>query len=633
MPFAAGIMSLFFNHRCLRRGAVAALALVGLAGVGQGQVVDNDNCLFCHQYAGLSRYDEDSDQLHLFYVSPDYTHHLLGPHARLSCTDCHVREEVAVVPHEVVSKVNCTQTCHLADPQGLERRFSHENVALMLNQSVHTGAALSEVEFANGPLLDARQSQCLYCHDEPLFRQPSGMVAGIDVVQNRAFDRCDVCHAEQVPVDVRYYLKHIASRLQPARPPLELAQVCAVCHSDPKFREQHELPDTVASFVRSFHGKAALLGDNSTADCLSCHVSGGDNAHLMLPPSDPASSVSAVNVGDTCRSTQCHPGATPALSSAGVHLNLATARGTFEFALAFAFIVLTLLTYGPSMTIVCLELFQIVVGREAPHSHEHHRLTEAVLADPVGRRRLERFTPNQRVQHWLLVIFFALLALTGFPMKFADEPWARAVVAGFGGLSVARLVHHWAGIALVLGFVYHVLYVLYTLRLKAVQGGTGGLMGWFQAARRLPMFIWFDDLMKMNELMMYLLFLRKEPPSFHRFSIKEKFEYIGVAWGTTLLGITGAMLWGEQFFSHLVSGRIFNIALIMHTYEAFLAIIHVGILHIINVIFQPNVFPLSLATITGSTPAMELAHGHSEQVEEVARELGIAVSEGGPHHG
>jgi hypothetical protein len=41
--------------------------------------------------------------------------------------------------------------------------------------------------------------------------------------------------------------------------------------------------------------------------------------------------------------------------------------------------------------------------------------------------------------------------------------------------------------------------------------------------------------------------------------------------------------------------------------------------------FQPNVFPLSRATLTGNTPTAEMAEGHSEMVEAAAKELGIAA--------
>ena len=61
------------------------------------------------------------------------------------------------------------------------------------------------------------------------------------------------------------------------------------------------------------------------------------------------------------------------------------------------------------------------------------------------------------------------------------------------------------------------------------------------------------------------------------------------------------------------------------------AIIHVGILHIINVMLSPNVFPLSRATITGQTQPTELAEGHSELVDAVAAELGVSTEAADAH--
>ena len=48
-----------------------------------------------------------------------------------------------------------------------------------------------------------------------------------------------------------------------------------------------------------------------------------------------------------------------------------------------------------------------------------------------------------------ILVWLALLALTGFPLKFADRSWAKTVIDTFGGLDYSRLVHHWAGLALV----------------------------------------------------------------------------------------------------------------------------------------------------------------------------------------
>ena len=633
---------------------LSAIILVGI--VPPAQADDPDNCLFCHQYRGLCRYDTETDKLFPFFVKPEYVYERLGPHARVACTDCHDRSEVDVVPHKPTSRVDCTKTCHITDASGMKRKFSHENVAEMLQRSVHTPEVLSKID-ADGPrLLGEGQAICLYCHDEPLFRDAAGAIPVLAVLGGRAFDRCDVCHLHQVPTDIGYYLRHIASRLQPARPSLEMAQICAVCHSDPEVLERHKIHDSVASYMRSYHGKAALLGDQKTANCLSCHVAPGANAHLMLGPEAPTSSVNPARLPDTCRSQACHPGADMRLASAGVHLDLPSMRtrivlldrlfnalglnwkesfpigSTVEFWLAAVFIVLTVLTFGPSMVICVLELFTLVIG-----SHEHHdegmeRLTLTVLAHPEGRRRLTRFTVSQRIQHWFLAILFTLLALTGFPMKFAQYNWSRVVIETFGGLDVSRLVHHLAGFALASGLFAHTIYIIWTMYMRRREARAAGTrLSLPETITSLPMWIGPQDALKMGLLLAHLMRLRKERPTFGRFSVKEKFEYIGVFWGTIVLGTTGTLLWGEQISSHFISGRVLNIALIAHTYEAFLAVIHVGILHIVNVILSPNVFPLSRATLTGETPLPELVEAHSDQVLEVAGSLGI--SEGGsiPH--
>jgi len=606
---------------------VAAVSLAAVViGFGATAVLaaDPDNCLFCHQFRGLGRFDAAADRVHLFAVDPNYTRELRGPHARLACTACHPREEVAVIPHRQVSPVNCTQTCHLREPNSLERRFSHANVADMLEQSVHSSKTLADLRFSGGPLLAAGQSRCLYCHDEPVFRSPEGILPALALMGARTFDRCAVCHADQIPVDVAYYIRHIASRLQLARPPVEQAQACAICHCDPAVLTTHAMKDAVASFVRSFHGKAALLGDEDTASCVSCHVKAGENAHLMLGRMDERSSVSPRHIAESCRSAQCHPEAEPRFAAASVHLDLPTTRASLEFWIAAAFVLLTLGTFGPSLVICLLELGQIVVGRHHEHAPAMENLVDRVLAHPLGRSRLARFTVSQRVQHWILAILFATLAITGFPMKFADRHWAGVVIDFFGGLQVARNVHHWAGIALVLGFTFHMCYCLIELRRRAGQPmPTGARSGLWHALWNLPMVIHPRELLKARDLLLYLVGRRPHAPTFGRFSIKEKFEYIGVFWGTTLLGLTGVLLWGEQYFSQYFTGRVLNIALIAHTYEAFLAVIHVGILHIVNVMFSPNVFPLSRATITGDTPKRELAEQHTDFVRAAATDLGI----------
>ncbi|KAB2948647.1 MAG: hypothetical protein HS102_14265 [Planctomycetia bacterium] len=617
----------------MRRTYLVSLCLLlepAAATSSVAQSVDPDNCLLCHQFRGLSRFDRQRDELHVYFVDPSYMHDLAGPHARLACTDCHPREEVRVVPHAPVSRVDCTRTCHIAGASGVMTTFSHAGVAEALRGGVHDPAIMRGLPLSEGPLLAQDQSACLYCHDEPVFRGIERALPQLARFGDDALARCTTCHKDQLGVDVAYALKHVAARLQPSRSTLDVAQVCAVCHSDPAFHAEPGRHDAVASYMRTFHGKAALLGDESTASCISCHASGNRDVHAMLAHTDPASPTHTDRLPTTCSTIACHPGASPSLADTGVHLDLAASRGTIEYLLAAAFILLTTLTFGPSAILAVLELVQLVAGRESPRDEHVRELTDRLMARPDGRRRLVRFTVPQRIQHWILAGLFVLLVLTGFPLKFADQGWSAWLIRGFGGLAAARALHHWAGILLVLGFLSHMMHtMLLVVRRSRRPGLDGRPTGMLASLLALPMWMTLDDLRKLRHLLAYLFFLRSDRPKFGRFALKEKFEYIGVFWGTMILGVTGMILWGEQTASHLMSGRVFNLAAIAHTYEAFLALVHVGILHTYNVMLSPHVFPLSPATITGTTPPGELIEGHAAFVEDAARELGLHPHEEG----
>lgn len=588
---------------------------------------DPEGCLFCHQYSGLSRYDAAAHRVHLFGIDPTYVRQLRGPHSQLNCTDCHLRDEVSVVPHKTLSKVDCTRQCHIAQPGGVERRFSHENISQMLEQGVHKIETLAKLEPSGGALLGADQSKCLYCHDEPLFRADALLAAA----HERGADttRCAACHGPQLPVNTSYMLRHVVARIQPVRPSLELAQVCSVCHSDPKLLAEQHQDDPVGSYVRSFHGKAVLLGDESAANCLDCHVGPGQNVHVLLGPKDPKSSVHFENLPDSC--IRCHKQADISIARAAVHLDLPRAVGSIDYLIAAAFVLITLGTFVPSAILVILELLQLVVGRHAHGHNEMRRLAERLERNPQGLRQLTRFTPWQRVQHWVLVLLFTSLVVTGFPLKFAAQPWAGAVIHQFGGLANSRAVHHWAGVGLMIGFGLHMFTALARAIRNAAKTAGNGQPWIVRMQANLPMVMTPIDLARTGQLMAYLIGFRSERPQFGRFTGPEKFEYFGVMWGTMLLGVTGLLLWFPQFFSYWLGGRSFNIATVFHTYEAFLAIIHVGILHIVNVVLSPHVFPLSPATLSGRTPTSKLAEENGEFVLQVAAKMNLSVDSNEAH--
>ncbi len=134
------------------------------------------------------------------------------------------------------------------------------------------------------------------------------------------------------------------------------APVCADCH-DPhdivppesvEFRRQidgmcaqcHE--DARKTYLASYHGKAATLGDLDVPVCTDCH--GG---HRILAPSDPESLVYEGNLIETCG--DCHPGANENFVQFLVHVNPRSPRSSFlvwTFYAAYIALITVVFSFG-----------------------------------------------------------------------------------------------------------------------------------------------------------------------------------------------------------------------------------------------------------------------------------------------
>ena len=85
---------------------------------------------------------------------------------------------------------------------------------------------------------------------------------------------------------------------------LKISQdICSKCHASERLNTKYNLPaDRVKTFFASYHGLAAQYGSTRAANCGSCH-----GFHLVLPSSDPRSSIYKDNLAATCG--KCHVGA------------------------------------------------------------------------------------------------------------------------------------------------------------------------------------------------------------------------------------------------------------------------------------------------------------------------------------
>ena len=81
----------------------------------------------------------------------------------------------------------------------------------------------------------------------------------------------------------------------------------------------------------------------------------------------------------------------------------------------------------------------------------------------------------------------------------------------------------------------------------------------------------------------------------------EKAEYWAVVWGTAVMAMTGVMLWANNLMMRLLPKSWLDLATTVHFYEAVLATLAIVVWHFYTVIFDPDVYPMDTAWLTGRT--------------------------------
>ena len=213
-----------------------------------------------------------------------------------------------------------------------------------------------------------------------------------------------------------------------------------------------------------------------------------------------------------------------------------------------------------------------------------HRRVEYV---PPGVDITERMTLNERLQHVLTFSSFILLALTGLSIHLPRgflRSWGIASPLVF---EWRGYVHRGAGILLMAVGLWHLGYIALTTR------------GRWQFQMLLPRKKDWED---MKQMFRHFRDPENVPkPEFGWYSYIEKVEYLALVWGTFIMAVTGLILWVNEYSSKL----LLDIAVIVHRYEAVLAVLAIAIWHCYHVHFAPDVFPMSRVWITGREPETE----------------------------
>jgi hypothetical protein len=97
-------------------------------------------------------------------------------------------------------------------------------------------------------------------------------------------------------------------------------------------------------------------------------------------------------------------------------------------------------------------------------------------------------------------------------------------------------------------------------------------------------------------------------PDYGRWTYWEKFDYIAVFWGVGVIGFSGLILWFPEFFTKLLPGWLINVAMIIHSDEALLAVGFIFTIHFFNTHLRPESFPLDPVIFTGLVPLDHYRH-------------------------
>lgn len=377
--------------------------------------------------------------------------------------------------------------------------------------------------------------------------------------------------------------------------------VCQKCHADHELMEKNGVyPIAVDTYLESYHGKNYLLGyPEKVAGCTDCHT-----AHYVLPHDDPNSSLNPDKLIETC--AQCHDNSSAQFVKFYSHGKM-TDRENYPI-LFYTYISMTTLlvcTFAVFWIHTLMWMFRgFVENREKKRAMiegRHHVI-------PDGHKIYRRFTKFHIFLHLLVITSFLLLSLTGIPLKFAGQDWARVMMDFYGGAANAALLHRiGAGIT----FIYFAsaLFMSAKFLFYKLQYPAEFFQRLFGPESLCPN---LRDIQDVTAMVRWFLFLGPKP-SFERWTYWEKFDFIAVFWGMFAIGGSGLMLWFPEFFGAFLPGWVFNVATIIHSDEALLATGFIFTVHFFNTHGRPEKFPMDFVIFNGELPKEEFMEERADQ--------------------
>ncbi len=514
-----------------------------------------------------------------------------------TCLDCHDRHatqdhKVPTSPTYARNVPELCATCHRqGEPAAVRLHSAIPNIVESYAMSIH-GKGLID----SGLVVSATCTDCHTTHHPQAADKPDSSVNPVNIAAT-----CGQCHHgieetfqksvhwpantetdKPLPTCEDCHTSHTIGRTDAEGFRMKMMNQCGRCHED-----------EAETFFDTYHGKVSRLGSEGAAKCYDCH-----GTHNILPSTDPESMLSHWNRVETCAT--CHPKAHRQFAG---YLTHATHHDKDKYPFLFySFWFMTILLVGTLTFAILHTLAWLWRLLRTKDQWVHHKTA------PREKFYL-RFSRSQRIMHLVMIVSFFTLALTGMALKFSYMGWALFISRLLGGFDTMGVLHRIGAVVLIILFMVHIRHVL---QYKKESG-----LSWLQFIfGPNSMMFNFTDIRQVFESIKWFFGIGPRP-HYGRFTYWEKFDYFAVFWGVFVIGSTGLVLWFPELFTRLLPGWSINVATIIHSDEALLAVAFIFTIHFFNTHFRPDKFPMDPVIFTGRVPIEELRHDKPGEYEEL----------------
>jgi len=499
-------------------------------------------------------------------------------HGTNACTSCHV---------DIIDLEKHAQGIHI--PQKVECSMCHKKEAEEYTRNVHNikekfscVACHSDIHYLKpweGSKIQIIK-KCTSCHGEEAY-VASGHERAV-MKGNNDSAVCSDCHGLH---DTKIW--HTAGRTYPVEAREFYTRACNKCHGDKELMKKNNLTTiAVETYEQSTHGKIQRLG-YPAAGCADCHTS-----HNILPKEDPKSTVNERNLIKVC--SRCHEGANANFITFFPHANLKDHARYPQLFWTTVFMVILLV-----VVLVFYWGHTFLWWRKALWEKQRLLAEGYLISDKLDQVKNPgetyiRFTLRDRILHLAVIFTFFGLAATGVPIKFADAPWAKFMLDFIAGFQVAALLHRVCAFILIMAFLIVLGYCFHFtfFNKKAGQSWKERLSGPYSL---LPRKKDWEDFVAMGKWFVD----QGPPPRFDHWTYWEKFDFLAVFWGMAAIGLSGVIMWLPQITTKFLPGWVIQIARIVHSEEALLAVGFIFTVHFFNTHFVPTKWPMNYSIFTG----------------------------------